>query len=152
VGLRIEPSPTKVSCGRSVSMQMVAYFVGKTGHVATVSLEQRRTVNFFSWSYRRNSKKEHEKTYHCASWECKLAHISSNQRLFDRPKALIDVWSTEQPWLGTQWILFIPAHQEKNSWSTIFIARIRCWCVQSGSVSVGVKKVLWQLVWGHEIE
>ena len=40
-----ESSPTKVVRERSTSKQMVACFFGKTGHVATVSLEQRRTVN-----------------------------------------------------------------------------------------------------------
>lgn len=40
-----EPNPTKVVRGRSTSKQMVACFFGITGHVATVALEQRRTVN-----------------------------------------------------------------------------------------------------------
>ena len=40
-----EPNPTKVVRGRSTSKQMVACFFGKTGHVATVPLEHRRTVN-----------------------------------------------------------------------------------------------------------
>ncbi|XP_037949325.1 uncharacterized protein LOC119680542 [Teleopsis dalmanni] len=39
-----EPNPTKVVRGRSTSKQMVACFFGKTGHVATVPFEQRRTV------------------------------------------------------------------------------------------------------------
>lgn len=40
-----EPNPTKVTRSRSTSKQMVACFFAKTGHVATVPLEQRRTVN-----------------------------------------------------------------------------------------------------------
>ena len=40
-----EPNPTKVVRARSTSKQMVACFFGKTGHVATVPLEERRTVN-----------------------------------------------------------------------------------------------------------
>ena len=40
-----KPNPTKVVCGKSTSKQMVACFFGKTGHVATVPLEQRCTVN-----------------------------------------------------------------------------------------------------------
>lgn len=40
-----EPNPTKVVRARSTSKQMVASFFGITGHVATVPLEQRRTVN-----------------------------------------------------------------------------------------------------------
>lgn len=40
-----EPNPTKVVRGRSTSKQMVACFFGITGHVATVPLEHRRTVN-----------------------------------------------------------------------------------------------------------
>ena len=40
-----ESNPTKVVRARSTSKQMVACFFGKTGHVATVPLEQRRTVN-----------------------------------------------------------------------------------------------------------
>uniref|UniRef100_A0A0K2VDK7 Mariner transposase [Bombyx mori] n=1 Tax=Lepeophtheirus salmonis TaxID=72036 RepID=A0A0K2VDK7_LEPSM len=35
----------KVDRGRSTSKQMVACFFNKTGHVATVPLEQRKTVN-----------------------------------------------------------------------------------------------------------
>ena len=35
-----EPNPTKVVYGRSTLKQMVACFFGKTGHVATVPLEQ----------------------------------------------------------------------------------------------------------------
>ena len=40
-----EPNPTKVVRARSTSKKMVAYFFGKTGHIATVPLEDRRTVN-----------------------------------------------------------------------------------------------------------
>lgn len=40
-----EPNPTKVIRARSTSKQMIACFFGITGHVATVPLEQRRTVN-----------------------------------------------------------------------------------------------------------
>jgi hypothetical protein len=40
-----EPNPTKVVRGRSTSKQMVTCFFGITGHVATVALEQRRTIN-----------------------------------------------------------------------------------------------------------
>ena len=35
----------KVARARSISKQMIACFFGKTGHVAIVPLEQRRTVN-----------------------------------------------------------------------------------------------------------
>ncbi|GFS95404.1 uncharacterized protein NPIL_598891 [Nephila pilipes] len=40
-----EAKPTKVVRGRSTSKQMIACFFGINGHVATVELEQRRTVN-----------------------------------------------------------------------------------------------------------
>ena len=40
-----EPKSTKVLCERSTAKQIGTYFFRKTGHVATVSLEQRRTVN-----------------------------------------------------------------------------------------------------------
>lgn len=40
-----EPKPTKVLRVRSTSKQMIACFFGITGHVATVTLEQRKTVN-----------------------------------------------------------------------------------------------------------
>ena len=36
---------TKFVGGKSTSKQMVVCFFGKAGHVVTVSLEQRRTVN-----------------------------------------------------------------------------------------------------------
>ena len=42
---QVEPNSTKVARARSTSKQMIAYFFGKTGHVAIVALEQRRTVN-----------------------------------------------------------------------------------------------------------
>lgn len=40
-----ELNPTKVVRSRSVSKKMIAAFFGVTGHVATVALEDRRTVN-----------------------------------------------------------------------------------------------------------
>lgn len=40
-----EQNPTKVIRARSTSKQMIACFFGITGHVATVPLEERRTVN-----------------------------------------------------------------------------------------------------------
>jgi len=40
-----ESNPTKVVRARSTSKQMVACFFGKTGHVATVPMVERRTVN-----------------------------------------------------------------------------------------------------------
>ena len=39
-----EANPSKVVRGKITSKQMVACFFGKTGHVATVPLEHRRTV------------------------------------------------------------------------------------------------------------
>ena len=39
-----EEKPTKVIRSRSVSKKMVATFVSKSGHVATIPLEDRRTV------------------------------------------------------------------------------------------------------------
>jgi len=40
-----EEKPTKVKRGRSTGKKMVASFFGRTGHVATIPLEDRRTVN-----------------------------------------------------------------------------------------------------------
>ena len=40
-----EPNETKVVCGKITSKQMVACLFSKTGHVATVPFEHRRTVN-----------------------------------------------------------------------------------------------------------
>ena len=40
------PNRTKIVRERSTSKQMVASFFGKTGHVATVPLKHRSTVNF----------------------------------------------------------------------------------------------------------
>ena len=40
-----EPNPTKVVREISTSKQMVACFLGKTGHVVTAPLEHRMTVN-----------------------------------------------------------------------------------------------------------
>ena len=40
-----EPNPTKLARAHSTSKQMITCFFGKTGHVAIVPLEQRRTVN-----------------------------------------------------------------------------------------------------------
>ena len=43
--LQDEPNPTKVALAQSTSKQIIACFFGKTGHVAIIQLEQRRTVN-----------------------------------------------------------------------------------------------------------
>ena len=40
-----EANPTKVARAGSTSKQMIACFFGKTAHMASVPLEQRRTVN-----------------------------------------------------------------------------------------------------------
>ena len=40
-----EPKPTKVIHSRSAAKQMIACFFGYTGHVTTVALEDRRTIN-----------------------------------------------------------------------------------------------------------
>ena len=40
-----EPNPTKVVCEKITSKQMVTYFFCKTGHVVTVPLQHRRTIN-----------------------------------------------------------------------------------------------------------
>jgi histone-lysine N-methyltransferase SETMAR len=42
---QFEENPTKVTRSRSVAKQMVACFFTKTGHVATVPLEHKKTVN-----------------------------------------------------------------------------------------------------------
>jgi len=83
-----EPNPTKLVRGRRTSKQVVACFFGKTGPVATVPLEQ-----WFAWILQRNSSNEQERTDHCAPWQCEISHISSSQRLLDRPKRRIDVLS-----------------------------------------------------------
>jgi len=43
--LKNEPKPTKVVRSRSSVKQMIACFFGHSGHVATVALKDRRTVN-----------------------------------------------------------------------------------------------------------
>lgn len=40
-----EPKPTKIVRSRSASKKMIAAFFSITGHVATIALENRRTVN-----------------------------------------------------------------------------------------------------------
>ena len=45
-----QPNPTKIARTRSTFKQMIACFFGKTGHVAIVPLEQRRTVNSESYT------------------------------------------------------------------------------------------------------
>ena len=40
-----EPNPTKVVCSRSTSKKMIACFLGLTGHIAIISLEDQRTIN-----------------------------------------------------------------------------------------------------------
>ena len=137
-----EPNPTKVVRGRSTAKQIVACFFGKTSHVATVPLEHRRTVHS-EWHttfclpkvcgvIRKTNKRK--RIIHCSPWQWELSHIGSTQRLFGRPKRPIDA---VQSWLGTQWLLLIPA------WSTIFVARRCCWSVQKtcfGGVLIGVEK------------
>ena len=71
------------------------------------------------------------------------SQCGSNQRIIDWQKRRNDGSSAVQPWLSTQWLFFIPAHQEIGMWSTIVVARRCCWSVQKscfGGVSIGVQK------------
>lgn len=45
MGVQEEPKPTKIRLTRSSSKQIVACFLGKTDHVATVALEDRKRVH-----------------------------------------------------------------------------------------------------------
>ena len=49
---------------------MVAWLLGKTGHLATVPLKEGRTVN--SECNAINSKNEQKKTNHCSQWQCEF--------------------------------------------------------------------------------
>ena len=60
-------NPMKVVCGKKQFGANGRLFLRKTGHVATVPLEQRGSVNS-RW------------------YTTEFSHIDSNQRLFDRPK------------------------------------------------------------------
>ena len=68
-----EPNPTKVVCEKITLKQMVTCFICKTGHMATVPLEHRRTVNSEWYTtvclakvFGKNSKNEQENMNHCS--------------------------------------------------------------------------------------
>ena len=59
-----DPNPTKFVYGKITSKLMIGCFFGKTGHVATIPLEHRRTINSewsnfpmemsdFNWQYQK---------------------------------------------------------------------------------------------------
>jgi histone-lysine N-methyltransferase SETMAR len=94
-----EAKPTKVARARSTSKQMVACFFGKSGHVATVPLEHRRTVNsewYTTICFGRNQENQPPKTDHSSSRQCELSHIGSNKCIFEHSKHQFDESSAVQ--------------------------------------------------------
>ena len=127
-----EPNPTKVVCKKSVRSKWLnassaKLLMWRLFHLSIVewSILSGTPQFVFGKRLRRNSKNEQEQTNHCSLWQCELSYIDSNQRLFDRQKREIEGSSAVQSWLGNQWLRFIPAHQGKNSRSTILVVR-RC--------------------------
>ena len=107
-------------------------FFGKTGHVTTLPLEHRRTINseWYTTIWLPKVFGEIRKTNKRRRIIMRSYKLTHGLWFFDRLKRRIDGSSAVQPWLGTQWLLFIPAYQEKIAWSTIFVARRSCWSVQ----------------------
>ena len=80
-----EPNP-KVDRARSIFKQMIACFFRKTGHVAIVPLEQRRTVNskcYTTICLLPVVFQEIKKTNHSSLRQCELSHIGSNNCIFE---------------------------------------------------------------------
>ena len=63
---------------------------------------------------------ESETVHHVGQLQRKLFVKKALRNLFIRPKRRIHGSTAEQLWLGTQWLLFISAHQENIAWYTIF--------------------------------
>ena len=104
------------------ALQIVACFFGKTDHVTTVSLEQRTSVNS-EWyttmclpevfgEIRKRNKRRRINVHH--------GNVSSYISTQTSGERRIHGSSAVQSCLDTQWLLLIPAHQERNAWSTIF--------------------------------
>lgn len=75
------PNPTKVIYAWSTLEQMIVCFFGTTGHVATISLEQRRPANsecyttISLWEMLGATRKKKAATEdHSSSWQRKLTH------------------------------------------------------------------------------
>ena len=84
-------NPTKGARARSTFKYMIACFFGKTGHVAIVPLEQRRTVNsewytticlpvVFQEIRKTNRQRRID---HFSPRQCDLSHIGSNNCIFE---------------------------------------------------------------------
>ena len=133
-----------------IFFSIMACFFWKICHVATVPLEHNSTSAWQSilsgiqqFVCLKSSENEQKKTNHSLFT---MAMWAVTYRLISAPYCLVKMsneWSSAvQPWLSTNWLLFISAHQEKSAWSTIFFARRYYWSVQNpcfGGVLIGVE-------------
>ena len=101
-----KPNPTKVVYGKSTSQQMVACFLRKTRHVATVSATLLGQFcvghyNFFGEIHNNNASPH-------TSAQISTFLTAQNVELIGQPP-------------HSPLALFISAHQENITWSTIFV-------------------------------
>ena len=140
--VRMSPKPSispQWGSGRSSSKQMVACFFGKTGQVATVPLGHRRTVNSERYTTICLPKLFGEIRKANERRAIIFLHGNASSHTSAWRKLCIYGSSVVQPWLRSQWLLSIFAHQEKY---TIFVTRRYCWSFQEpcfGDVSLGVE-------------
>ena len=92
-----EPNPTKVARARSTYKQMIACFSEKTGYVAIVPLEKRRTVKsewyttiFLPVIIQETTENQMSKTNHSSPQQYELSHIGSNNCIFEHSEHRFD--------------------------------------------------------------
>ena len=111
----------KFVCGKSLRSKWWCFF-GRIGHVATVPLEQRRTVNS-EWYTTISSDKYEERTRESLLTQSMkaLTHRFKSGRFWPS-KRLIDRSPAVQSCLG----LFLFPNTKKNAWVTIFAKNHFC--------------------------
>ena len=88
-------------------------------------------------------------TNRCSPWQCELSHIGSNERLFDRPNMGHPSYSPDLA--PNDFFLFQHIKQkmrgQRFSSPEDAVGAFKKTCF--GGVSIGVEKVLGQVVWAH---
>jgi len=127
-----EPNPTKVVRPQSTSKKMIACFFGLTGHIATIPLEDRKTVNakWYTEICLPKVMKEIRKTN--KNRRIMLHHDNASSHTARETKDFLKEQSVEiishcpySPDLSpNDFFLFL--YVKKNAWGAIFITSRRC--------------------------
>ena len=128
-----EPNPTKVVRSRSTSKKMIACFFGQTGHIATIPLEDQKTVNA-KWytgiclpkviqEMRKNNKKRRIILHHDNA-SSHTAH-ETNDYLKHRKVELMS-HCPYSPDLSPNYFFLFPYVKKKIAWAAIFITARSC--------------------------